>query len=252
MPEGPEVKHMAECMDGVIRGLHLLSISNGLYQGDPIKLLSCGSKGKKIIFNFEHDITLISSLGITGRWSVCRETTKDIVLSFGEVVSEGVTVEKKTLYYTDTSNFGSMMFAKIKDVGKDVLNDNITFEEWNKLLRNPRIQHKEIGQYLLDQKYVSGIGNYLRAEILFMCRMRPDRLLRDVSEQDNRNLYTNMTYIIKEVYKMGGVDSYLDPFGIPGKYKPGIYGQKEIGGAEIVCEKFKDGRTSWWCPTYQF
>ena len=47
-----------------------------------------------------------------------------------------------------------------------------------------RTPDRTVGAVLLDQTVVAGIGNYLRAEILWQCRLDPWRLVGDLTESD--------------------------------------------------------------------
>lgn len=59
--------------------------------------------------------------------------------------------------------------------------DATTFRE---RLLAPEHLDRTIGAALLDQQIVSGIGNYLRAEILFACRLDPWRRVADLSPDE--------------------------------------------------------------------
>ena len=52
-----------------------------------------------------------------------------------------------------------------------------------------------IGTTLLDQKVASGCGNYLRAEVLYHCKISPHRQLKNLSELEIKDLWEKLTKI---------------------------------------------------------
>ncbi len=63
---------------------------------------------------------------------------------------------------------------------------------------------RTIGAVLLDQTVLAGIGNYLRAEILFVCRMDPWRTVRDLTEGDLACLDDAIATVCRRAYERGG------------------------------------------------
>lgn len=57
---------------------------------------------------------------------------------------------------------------------------------------------------MLDQQVVAGIGNYLRAEILFDCRLDPWRSVADLRAVELDDLCTSIPRIAKRAYQTGG------------------------------------------------
>ena len=66
--------------------------------------------------------------------------------------------------------------------GLDILNSNISEAEFLIILKNfPK--KKALSALLLDQKFILGMGNYLRSEVLFESRINPFFKLGDLSEE---------------------------------------------------------------------
>ena len=108
---------------------------------------------------------------------------------------------------------------------------------------------------LMDQSLMSGIGNYLKSEILFASRISPHRNIEDITDKELKILYTQARKIIKESYVLGGL-SVKDFLNIEGKegesYKLiKVYCKTKIDGKKIKKEKTKDGRTTHWVPELQ-
>jgi formamidopyrimidine-DNA glycosylase len=50
---------------------------------------------------------------------------------------------------------------------------------------------KPIGIVLMDQKVISGIGNYLRADILYLSKINPFRKVNKLSDNDIKVIFNN-------------------------------------------------------------
>ena len=71
-----------------------------------------------------------------------------------------------------------------RTLGEDPLRDDWNPEHAVQLI----LKHKnrKIGDVLLDQKVIAGVGNIVRNEVLFRAKIHPDRLVRDLTEEEVR------------------------------------------------------------------
>jgi DNA-formamidopyrimidine glycosylase len=222
----------------------------------PCKLQSVSSKGKKIIFVFDKFL-LGTTLGMEGHWgySILNEFrhTK-LYLEFGDI----------KLYYDDTRCFGTNVFIHtqeelndfLKDVGIDLLRERhlVTQEKWNSEIKNPRIRNKSICDFLLEQKKFAGIGNYLRAEILYDAKINPFRTLENLSDSELVILRNSTFKIIDEAFRGKGltIASYSTPNGAIGVFECKVYGKSEDPfGNPIMKSKTKGDRMIHYCPGVQ-
>ena len=65
-------------------------------------------------------------------------------------------------------------------------------------------RHRTIGAALLDQTIVAGIGNYLRAEILFECRLDPWRRVSEMSGGELACLCETLPAVVARAYATAG------------------------------------------------
>ena len=67
-----------------------------------------------------------------------------------------------------------------------------------------------VSQFLLSQKFIAGVGNIIRNEVLFRCRIHPETRLKDLSPPERENLigevvnFTRATYLLKKQKKRWG------------------------------------------------
>lgn len=277
MPEGAEVRHMSNCLNEVLNGKmcsHVLIFPRSRYfnkefhrscpleykQANGYKYVECGlklnsvsSKGKKIIFDLGH-IRFISSCLLHGHWSWELEEYTSIGLIFGD----------KIAFYSDMANEGYFSICQypgpdythiLKDVGPDLLTDEVTYEVYYAAIRNPRIKNKEICDFMMEQQRIAGIGNIYRADILFTCRIHPRRTLDNISDQEVYYLFYYSKVILFTALNSKGttIQSYRDPNGNVGGYKPVCYGREitDEGYSIIKTEKDKNDRTIYFCPMLQ-
>lgn len=249
----------------------------------PAKIESIQCKGKLIYFTFRSldknkevqnniEFFLTSHLAMSGRWCWKNEGHSDVGMKLRSSSQNSQT--EYTLYYDDARHFGTLHFyntrkeldSKLSELGPDVLAtaimysggptilDPLTPSVWFNKLENSRIKNKQICVFLLEQKHTSGCGNYIRVELLYRARIRPDRLLCQLSYNDKCVLYRVMLETVLEAYKYGGLtlETYWSPEGQIGKFPRQVYKKKaDPFGNEVITTTFKDGRTMHWCPAIQ-
>jgi len=197
---------------------------------------------------------LINALGMEGSWKPYSGKHAGIELE----CSSG-----ETLYFHDTRHFGTFHVCReeseynfvMKDVGPDLLNDDVPFEDYSYKIRNNRIKNKEICSFMMDQSYFSGIGNYLLAEILYECRILPTRKLKDLSDDEVYSLWSNSIDIINQAYNANGktIRTYFSMSDEAGTFECKCYGQQyDPEGRPVYTGTFSNGRTSHYVPDYQF
>ena len=74
----------------------------------------------------------------------------------------------------------------LKELGRDPLREDWDREET--LRRIKACKGRKIGEVLLDQKVIAGIGNILRNEILFRAKIHPERLVDELKDEEIRRI----------------------------------------------------------------
>jgi formamidopyrimidine-DNA glycosylase len=268
MPEGPEVRITTDFLTQFVgKGMTGYSILSGRYNkrgnipGDnvvtlPARVIAAECKGKFIYITFTEDNNeyyLFSTLGMTGMWSSKRHKHARFVIFFDD---------GSELYYNDIRNFGTLKFIKDKDIldkklkslGPDILTAEIDCQGFrNRFIKK---QNKTIAECLMNQSVIAGVGNYLKAEILWNSKMSPNRLVRDITNEEWHDLYYNTLTQSQRSYKLGGatIESYRQPNGKEGLYSRrfAVYNQKtDPNGRVVIKETTADKRTTHWVPEIQ-
>jgi DNA-formamidopyrimidine glycosylase len=270
MPESPEVAYQRHYIESKVKGSMLLSINilwgrykrhgppdnyNRFKRQLPLKCIDVQKKGKVLFIYFDKDWCIISKLGMSGWWYSTgdepewKKTTKNVVLEFNN---------RKDLIYSDFLNFGTLTFTQDKTkiqkeidiLAPDIMNDSTTYREMMKRVNNSSIKTKEklLEDVLIEQKLiVSGIGNYLKSEVLYDARISPLRQVKDVSQREWIQLFHSAKKISKMMYKVlltQRLDLYFDAMKVYHK-------DKDSFGNMIVKHKTKAGRMTFWVPSLQ-
>ena len=163
---------------------------------------------------FDHNIYLFSTLGLSGGWvfkhdnkfehpTLLEYLKKEQIDSYMTTSLKHLNVEFKTahgsLYFYDTLSFGTLkvidtekeLEKKLNSIGADIMDETTDFKLFQELITKPKNQKKEIGIVLMDQKTISGIGNYLRADILWLCKISPFRKVNKLTENELKKILHN-------------------------------------------------------------
>jgi endonuclease VIII len=143
-------------------------------------LESVRAVGKNVLLTFEGGLVLRSHLRMSGRWrveprGVERSGRPWLVLRGVEheaVLWNGPVLELHT--------------RGVASLGPDILAQPPDFDEMIRRLRSqPR---RDLGDALLDQRLVAGVGNVWKAEGLWQARLSPWRPVAAASDDDLREL----------------------------------------------------------------
>jgi len=253
MPEGPEISYMVYTFDKkyaqtILKDIKVLS---GRYTRHPLpegfdnllsklpsKIESIKNKGKFIYITLKDN----SILGIK--------------LNYGHLVSEldkhchiEITTSKGIFYIDDVRNFATLSILnkdtlqeQLNKIGTDLLNENVSLKEFTeKVKKHPRMK---IGMFLIKQDYFSGVGNYVRCEALYIAKISPFRLNKDLSEIEIKDIYDATLYILNKAF------SCLKNHGKHIIKK--VYDQKiTTNNEEVIREKLEPTRNIYWAPAVQ-
>jgi endonuclease VIII len=205
---------------------------------DGLLLESVEAVGKNLLLHFEGGLVLRSHLRMTGRWRVEPRGSRRVGLPW--LVLRGAEHEA-VLWNGPVLELGRSAEIRAR-LGPDILAAPPDLEAIRSRFRAAP-QEREIGDALLDQRLVSGIGNLWKAEALWDARVSPWRTLADVSDEELdavlESAHTKMragvegARPLRHVYRRAGRP--CPRCGQPIR----SYGQGD------------DARTAYWCPRCQ-
>jgi endonuclease VIII len=137
--------------------------------------------GKNLVLRFEGAVVVRSHLRMTGRWRVQR---RDAVRRRGSpwLVLRGREWEA-TQWNGPVLTFGGR--AAVRRLGPDLLAADTEIGDLVVRLRH-EADARVVGEVLVDQRVVAGIGNAWLAEMLWQARVSPWTPLREVTDDELR------------------------------------------------------------------
>ena len=226
------------------------------------KITKVERKGKYVLVHLEGGEVLVVHFGMSGQF--IRGTKRQSLPQHTHVVLEFV--QGGDLRYIDPRTFGEMFVTAAGELGKvkeldhiaiDPLEDTFTWQEFSFELGRRASKLKPL---LMDQKFISGLGNIYSDEVLFAAGLRHGHMSDQLSAQEVRRLYRAMREVLQEAVRFRGTtledEAYLDLFGKPGEFQSEL---KVYGRKGLPCRRCRtpidsikiNGRTSYFCPQCQ-
>lgn len=296
MPELPEVTVIVNSLNKKIKGLILESVEydwpRKFFWGNysikdlkGVKVTSVDRKGKVVLIEVSKgtkgtkgtkgakDITILIHLKLTGQ--LIYQDAKTRVAGGHPIPPLNLPSPNKTtrvtfaftngghLYFNDLRKFGWVKIVSsnkyqvssaIGELGPDAL--EISFREFSERLeKKPNARIKKL---LMDQSFVSGVGNIYSDEGLWRAKIHPARSVASLSDAEVKALYDGIQESLKLAIDKGGssANSFVDSGGEKGLFLTFAKAYYMIGkpcsrcGTPIARKKM-DGRSAHFCPSCQ-
>ena len=113
------------------------------------------------------------------------------------------------IIYNDPRRFGFFrivldkkeLFNKFKHLGPEPFS---RFFNLNYVYNYFKNKKKNIKSFLLDQKFISGIGNIYASEILYLSKINPTKTAYKLSKKDCKNIIFYSKKVLKKAIQKGG------------------------------------------------
>jgi endonuclease-8 len=145
------------------------------------------ARGKHLFIRFEGELTLHSHLRMTGQWGVYgrgerwRRSPRRAWLVIRTEQHEVVEFDGPVLELMTDAR--TRFDRRLAALGPDLLADDFDERRFLALLRADD-QSRGVGEALLDQRNLAGVGNMWKAEGCFLAGIDPWRRLRDLSDSE--------------------------------------------------------------------
>ena len=167
--------------------------------------------------------------------------------------------------YNDPRRFGFFELVenseklenRFKNLGPEPFNLNFNL---NYVFNYFKGKNKNIKTFLLDQKFVSGIGNIYASEILFLSKIYPFKKASLLSREDCKKIIYNSKKILSRAIKKGGssIRDFKDTLGSSGNYQKEfkVYQQEGLrcktkGCTDTIKKKIVSNRSTFFCNSCQ-
>ncbi len=230
MPELPEVEIVKQSLIKKIKSkkIRKIIIKNGNLRFKVAKNFSSILKNSKIenisrfskyiVLNLDNNYSCIIHLGMSGTFHLDMKKKKKLHTNLSFYQSPylpkkhnhiHIYFDKFKIIYNDPRRFG---FFKIFNSKKKLNNFFLNYgpepfsKKFNIKYLNNKLKgkSKNIKNYLLDQKFVSGIGNIYASEILFLCKINPCFKSGDLKKNHYKKIIFFSRKVLKKAIKMGG------------------------------------------------
>lgn len=215
MPEGPEIRRAANRVERSIRGKRLEEV---YFHFDRLKafeaellgqrVTAVDTHGKAMITRFSGDLCLYSHNQLYGRWVVRRsgadpKTNRSLRVALRSASHSALLYSASDVDVLDADGLAAHPF--LRGLGPDALWPSVEWREIDQRLRSKSFAGRQLAGVLLDQGFVAGLGNYLRAEILFEAGVLPHVRARDLDRPTRQRLARRVLSLPRRSVETGGV-----------------------------------------------
>ena len=162
--------------------------------------------GKAMLTWFGDDLAVYSHNQLYGRWMTRKtdstpKSTRQLRFAMRSPKGSAYLYSASEIEVIEASQVATHPF--LAKLGPDPLRAGVGLRQMRKQLK--RFRGRQLGALLLDQSFVAGLGNYLRSEILFSSGLMPERRPRDLDDDEEKRLGTNILAVTRRAYASGGV-----------------------------------------------
>jgi formamidopyrimidine-DNA glycosylase len=236
MPELPEVELISRSLDTLVKGRTINSaellrlrlvpdktpaqFANDL-NGRVVNFVH--RRGKHILFDLTHDLTLIVHLRMSGRFSLLNDETE--LPKFTHAVFQLDTGNR--LVFDDQRHFGLMKVVptselyeakELKKLAPEPYSDDFSPTY---LYKTTRSSKRNVKEFLIDQTRVCGLGNIYACEAMFAAGLNPRRAVGRLTKPASRRLYESILSVLEEAIEHGS-GRQVDPQNLEGNYFSGV------------------------------
>ena len=286
MPELPEVEIVRQSLDKkikqkkvkkvIIRNRNLrfkIPINfNSYFQNK--KIIKVGRFSKYLIIYFSQGSYCLIHLGMSGTIHIVenKRINKFTNTSFynSPFLSKKhnhieLIFDNFKVVYNDPRRFGFFQIIKnsldlkkrFDHLGPEPFDTNFNLKYVYNFFNN---KNKDIKSFLLDQKFVSGIGNIYASEILFLSKINPFKKVSLLSKKECKKIILNSKKILLKAISKGGssIRDFKDISGLKGGFQNEfkVYQQegkrcKNSGCSDHIKKKITSNRSTFFCDSCQ-
>ncbi len=241
MPELPEVETVVRGLRGQIVGREILNLQlsdkrlridfpKNIQEIVGCKIESVVRRSKYILINLNNNRVIVIHLGMSGK------------LLFGAKLAENkhnhvmISLGSETLVYNDPRRFGLVTLVAndefethplFNELGVEPLTDAFDANMLKSLVRN---KVGNIKSFIMNAKYIVGVGNIYACESLFYSGIHPLRQPKSLTDVELQKLVINIKKVLQAAIESGGstLRDYVRSNGDVGSFQHefAVYGKK--------------------------
>ena len=286
MPELPEVEIVRQSLDKkirqkkvkkvIVRNKNLrIKIPNNFKKFLENKIIDRVSRFSKylIIYLSKNEFCLIH-LGMSGTIHLIDDRKKNDLTNLSFYNSPllpkkhnhiEIIFDNFRVIYNDPRRYGFFQIIKTNDnlkkrflhLGPEPFEDKFDLEYFKKFVKN---KNKKVKDLLIDQKFVSGIGNIYASEILFLSGINPNKKIKLLNNKNCSQIIKNSKKILLNAIQKGGssIRNFKNTDGYQGNFQNNfkVYQREGLNCKRINCKgeiikKVISNRSSFFCNSCQ-
>ena len=239
------------------------------------KIIKVDRFSKHLIIKFEDNSNLMIHLGMSGTIHLINKSKKKNSITNTSFYQSPIlpkkhnhvemNIDRFKLIYNDPRRFGYFSYFKnneklnnkFKKYGPEPLGRLFNKDYIFNYFRNKK---KNIKNFLIDQKFVSGIGNIYASEILFLCKILPSKEVRFLTLSDCKNISYFSKVVLKKAIDQGGssIRDFKNTNGNQGSFQKNfnVYQRENKNCLKYQCKgriykKVISNRSSFFCNLCQ-
>ena len=220
-----------------------------------LKFKKISRRSKYLLFFFNKDIVMLVHLGMTGKFFFVNNNRRKYKTSFYYDINEEKDKKhdhiifdlsnNQKLIYNDIRKFGFIKFIKpanlnhnlhLKYLGPEPLSAKFNIEYFKNYIKG---KERTIKNILMDQKFISGLGNIYVNEILFYSGVRPTKKIKKLTDVEIYKIIKFSKKIISKAIVLGGssIKDFSSSSGKKGSFQQyfSVYGKKGENCPNIRC-----------------
>lgn len=216
MPEGPEIRRAADRLAAAVAGQTVVRAQFAFpalkrFEGElpGSRILAIIPRGKALLTAFDNGWTLYTHNQLYGVWKIAEPGQRPATTRSLRVALD---TERASLLLYSASDIELWRSDQIEahpflqGLGPDVLDASLEVDAVASRLQSPAFRGRALGGLLLDQGFLAGMGNYLRAEVLFDAALHPAQRPRDLDAAQIARLAAALLAIPRHSYATRGIE----------------------------------------------
>ena len=238
------------------------------------KIIKVLRRSKYILIYLKNDYVMIAHLGMSGKFLIKNNYSKNFLKTsyyFNEFSLKHNHIEfffsnNLKVIYNDPRRFGFFLLDKVSKLdlnkflnklGPEPLGNNLKKDY---LISKTKATQRSIKTLLMDQHFISGIGNIYANEILFSARIKPNKIASKLTLVDIDRLYSSIGKVLKRALKLGGssIKDFKSSVGLKGRFQNEfkVYDRRDLkclrsGCSGLIARVVSQGRASFFCNQCQ-
>jgi len=238
------------------------------------KVIKVLRRSKYILIYLENDYVMITHLGMSGKFLIKNNYSKDFLKTsyYSNEFStkhnhlEFLFSNDLKVIYNDPRRFGFFLLDKISKLHVNKFLSKLGPEPLSKDLKKDYLIFKTkdtqrtIKTLLMDQRFISGIGNIYANEILFLAKIKPNKISAKLNLIDVGRLHSSIGKVLKRALKLGGssIKDFKSSVGEKGRFQNEfkVYDREDLkclraGCSGLILRVVSQGRASFFCNECQ-